>query len=129
MNNYLRLLKRPLETVCVLHCNRGDNRDYPQAKLFSEEFKFAMYKNHKSIQYVKCWMQDFKAGRESLKDEPRSDRNPTLTTQKNTDKVHEFVKENRRISIDEIEKEPGISHGSVVVILHEHLHMNNVCAR
>lgn len=37
--------------------------------------------------------------------------------------------ENWQISLDEIEEETGISHGSIMVILHENLHMNKVCAK
>ncbi|XP_037774819.1 uncharacterized protein LOC119571707 [Penaeus monodon] len=76
---------------------------------------------------VKRRVQDFKAGK--VTERRTVERSSTATTQKNIDKDHEFVIENRRISIDEIEEEPGISHGSIVVILHEHLHMNKVCAR
>ncbi|XP_037795034.1 uncharacterized protein LOC119590446 [Penaeus monodon] len=77
---------------------------------------------------VKRWMQDFMVGGEALKDEPRNGIHSTVITQKNINKVHELVTENRRISIDEKEQEPGISHGSIVVIFHEHMHVNKISA-
>ena len=51
------------------------------------------------------------------------------STAENVDKVHQLVLENRKISIEYIVQETGLSTGTVHTILHEHLSMSKVCAR
>ena len=78
---------------------------------------------------IKRWSAEFRRGRKSLEDDPRSGRPVTSTTSETIEAVENIVMEDRRVTIRQIEDTLGISFGSVGTILHEHLGMNKVCAR
>ena len=82
-----------------------------------------------SYSTVASWVSEFKRGRKDLNDEPRPGRPVSQSTAENVDKVHQLVLENRKISIECIVQETGLSTGTVHTILHEHLSMSKVCAR
>ena len=72
---------------------------------------------------VAKWSSEFKRGRSSLEDDPR------MINQEMIDRVERLVLNDRRIKLDELAEECGISHGSVSTIIHEHLDMSKVSAR
>ena len=82
-----------------------------------------------SLGSVMHWIRLIKCGRKSFESEPRGRPPVTGTTQKNVDKVQKLVKKNRKITVADIEEKTGFSHGSIVRILKEHLHMKKVCCR
>ena len=86
-------------------------------------------KSSPSYSTVASWVSEFKRGRKDLNDEPRAGRPVSQSTAENVDKVHQLVLENRKISIECIVQETGLSTGTVHTILHEHLSMSKVCAR
>ena len=86
-------------------------------------------KSSPSNSTVASWVSEFKGGRKDLNDEPRPGRPVSQSTAENVDKVHQLVLENRKISIECIVQETGLSTGTVHTILHEHLSMSKVCAR
>jgi len=75
------------------------------------------------------WMKRFKEGREDLKDDPREGRPSTPTNEENVAAVLRLVEEDRRISIDAVAAEVGISHGSAFSILSNHLGLSKLSAR
>ena len=86
-------------------------------------------KSSPSYSTVASWVSEFKRGRKDLNDEPHPGRPVSQSTAENVDKVHQLVLENRKISIECIVQETGLSTGTVHTILHEHLSMSKVCAR
>ena len=86
-------------------------------------------KSSPSYSTVASWVSEFKRGWKDLNDEPRPGRPVSQSTAENVDKVHQLVLENRKISIECIVQETGLSTGTVHTILHEHLSMSKVCAR
>lgn len=84
-----------------------------------------------SVSYaaVKKWASLFKSGRESLEDDPRSGRPKSVTTPETVSEILDFIKEDRRMSVEKIANLMGISHGTVWKIIHEELDMKKISAR
>ena len=78
-----------------------------------------------SYAQVNFWVGGFKRGRTSLEDEARSGRPLDATDEEMCKKVRDLVYSERRIQVEEI----GISHGSVLTILHDPLGMRKLTAR
>ena len=55
------------------------------------------------------WAAEFKKGRESLEDDPRSRCPVIATTQENIDCVHHMVMDDRRLNVNQIANAVGIS--------------------
>ena len=67
------------------------------------------------------WFSRFKAGRTSTDDDERSGRPVSSSTSEMIDRVHRNIRENRRLTIDEVIMLVGISHGTCHKILTEDL--------
>jgi histone-lysine N-methyltransferase SETMAR len=78
---------------------------------------------------VAKWNAEFRRGRTSLKDDPRSGRPVEVVTEDLCAAVETTVMADRRLKIREIVAAHGISKGSVHLILHERLGLSKVCAR
>ncbi|XP_011148888.2 putative uncharacterized protein FLJ37770 [Harpegnathos saltator] len=75
------------------------------------------------------WVNEFKRGRTSTKDEHRSGRPVEVTTPEMIDKIHDMVLNDRRIKVREIVEATGISQGTVFSILHEKLGVKKISVR
>lgn len=90
----------------------------------------AVYKEEcPSYDVVKHWCKQFKCGRVSVLDEPRSGRPSTSHTEDMVKEVENLIQQDRRISITQIVNVVGISRGSIADIIHNELHMTKVSAR
>lgn len=78
---------------------------------------------------VADWAARFRAGRQSLKDDPRSGRPTTVVTSEMINLVEEVVVEDPRSSVADIATLCGISVGSAHQILVENLRMRKICER
>jgi len=74
-----------------------------------------------SISTVKYWIREFKRGRQSVKDDPRSGRPVSATTDENINAVRDMVRADPQITFYELEEMPGITRGSLQRIIHDHL--------
>ena len=82
-----------------------------------------------SYESIKRWAREFRCGRTSIDDEDRTGRPSTSVSEDNIRAVREVILRDRRVKIDIIAEELGLSHGSVHSIIHEKLGMNKVAAR
>ena len=64
----------------------------------------------------------------NLQERQRSGRPSSVVNHGNEDEVEKMIRENRRISIDDIVERVGVSHGSVINIVGE-LGFAKICAR
>ena len=78
---------------------------------------------------MKKWAAEFKRGRKSLEDDPRSGRPSTATTQENIDRIHQMVINDRRLTISHSANVISISREQVENILHNKLGMSKASAR
>ena len=82
-----------------------------------------------SYAQVKFLEGEFKRGRTSLEDEARSGRPQDATDKEMCKKVRDLAYFDRRIQVEVIAQELGISHGSLSTILHDCLRMRKLTAR
>lgn len=75
------------------------------------------------------WFHRFSDGRKSVKDDPRSGRKVTVSTDKNVAAIEEYVMKDRRITVRQIGEDFDISYGTAQDILTNVLVMRRVCAR
>ncbi|EGI61749.1 FLJ37770-like protein, partial [Acromyrmex echinatior] len=75
------------------------------------------------------WVNEFKRGRTSTYGAPRSGRSIEAATPEIIDKIHNIVLTDRRVKVRELAEATGISHGTVISILHEQLGMKKPSAR
>ena len=75
------------------------------------------------------WFSRFKNGQEKLEHDQRSGRPSTSRTAEMIEKVRQLIQCDRRMTIVELEREIGISHGSIHAILPNDLKMRLVSAK
>lgn len=78
---------------------------------------------------ISRWYGEFKRGRISLSDDPRTGPPTTAVTQENVDAVRKLILEDRHVTYREIEASLRISKTSIQKILHEELSVKKLVSR
>lgn len=78
---------------------------------------------------IEYWMREFRFGRQSLGDEPRSGRPPTSMTDENVKIVRDLIRTDPRTTYDQLEHQTKISRGSLHTILHQKLGVHKMVCR
>jgi histone-lysine N-methyltransferase SETMAR len=93
--------------------------------------KFEAVLGHASPGYstVAKWTAEFKRGRESLEDDPRSGRPTSSSTEDMATAVQRIIMRDRLISLRCIGDEIGIAKSTVHAIVHNQLQMSKVCTK
>jgi len=75
------------------------------------------------------WIEPFKSGRTSVKDEERVGRPATATTDDTFERARVLILNNKRVTVDEVATHLQISHVSAYYIMHNRLNFHKVYAR
>ena len=100
-----------------------------KASEIKKELDTTLANSSPSYTTIKRWVAEFKMGRISTNDEPRSGRLVEVTTPGIIEKIHKIVLADRRVKVREIAESVRISTERIRNILHEHLTMRKLCAR
>lgn len=90
-------------------------------KQIKEELDQVHGESAPSFATIYNWVNEFKRGRLSTKDEHRQGRPVEATTSEMIDKIQDMILNDRRIKLTEIAKTTGLSKGTVFSIIHEKL--------
>ena len=81
------------------------------------------------LRTVQRWSKWFRDGREDVEDEERPGRPITETTTENIQQIQDLINEDRYVTVDELEEQSGISHGTIQRIISDHLQLKKITAR
>ncbi|KAF7246061.1 hypothetical protein EYD10_07867 [Varanus komodoensis] len=98
-------------------------------KIIHEEMVAIYQDSAPSLSTVQKWSSEFKRGRESIEDDPRSGGLVTATPKENVKKIEKLVLEDAQIKIKMLAEMTNLSIGTIFTIFHDHLNLSKVCAR
>ena len=81
-----------------------------------------------TLRTVQRWSKCFREGREEVEDEERPGRPITETTSENIEQVCDLISDDPYVTIDELEAQSGLSHGTVQRIISDHLQLKKITA-
>ncbi|CEF59878.1 Transposase, type 1 family-containing protein [Strongyloides ratti] len=93
-----------------------------------EDIKKVLEEDSLSYATIKRWVSEFKHGKTSLEDDPRSGRPKIATTKEIIEKVHEMIMNDRRLTVSEIAEKMEISEERTYHIITEELEMKKMFA-
>jgi len=78
------------------------------------------------LRTVQRWSKWFREGWEEVEDEDRPGRPITETTSENIEQVRDLINDDPYVTIDELEVQSGLSHGTVQRIVSDHLQLKKI---
>ncbi|XP_055906779.1 protein GVQW3-like [Eupeodes corollae] len=98
-------------------------------KTIHEEMVAVYQGSAPSLSTVQKWSSEFKRGRESIEDDPRSGALASACTGESIKEVEKLVLEDARIKVKMMAEITKLSTGTIHTILHDHLNLSKVSAR
>ncbi|KAG8227149.1 hypothetical protein J437_LFUL001693 [Ladona fulva] len=75
------------------------------------------------------WIQMLNKGRENIRDRERPGRPAEVSTEATVQRVEQIIRNDRRVTINDVARAVGCSHGTAYNIMHEQLKFRKICAR
>ena len=100
-----------------------------QPKSIYDELRTVLGEEAPAYSTVRKWSRYFREGREEVEDEPRPGRPVTEATSDNIKEVRRLIDNDPYLTIDEIQVETGLSHGTAQRIVSDHLQLKKITAR
>ncbi|CAF1346565.1 unnamed protein product [Rotaria sordida] len=82
-----------------------------------------------SFRTIAKWSKFFREGREGIEDEERPGRPITETTFENIEQVHSIINDDPYITIEELQAQTDLSHGTIQRIISDRLNLRKIAAR
>jgi histone-lysine N-methyltransferase SETMAR len=82
-----------------------------------------------ALRTVERWSKFFREGREDVEDEERPGRPVIKTTSENIEHVRRLIDDDPHITIQEMEVQTDLSHGTIHRIISDHLNLKKLTAR
>lgn len=82
-----------------------------------------------SLRTVERWFKLFREGREETEDKPRSGRPITESTSDNIERIRLLIDDDPYLTIEELEYETGLSHGTIHRIIADQLNLRKITSR
>ncbi|CAF4161380.1 unnamed protein product, partial [Rotaria sp. Silwood2] len=82
-----------------------------------------------ALSTVAKWSKLFREGREHIEDEERPGRPITETTSENIEQIYSIINNDPYITIEELETQTNLSHGTIQRIISDHLNLRKIVAR
>jgi histone-lysine N-methyltransferase SETMAR len=99
------------------------------ARIIYDELNSIYGNEAPGLSTVKRWSKLFRDGREEIEDEARPGRPMTETTTENIEQVRLLIDDNPYITIEDIQEQTDLSHGTVQRIITDHLKLRKITAR
>ena len=82
-----------------------------------------------SLRTVAKWSKYFREGREEINDETQSGRSITATTSENIEEIQSIINDNPYITIEKLQEQTELSHGTIQRIISDRLDVRKITAR
>ena len=99
------------------------------ARIIYDELNSIYGNEAPGLSTVKRWSKLFRDGREEIEDEARPGRPMTETPTENIEQVRLLIDDDPCITIEDIQEQTDLSHGTVQRIVTDHLKLRKITAR
>ncbi|CAF3778678.1 unnamed protein product [Rotaria sp. Silwood1] len=100
-----------------------------QARIIHDEL-YSVYDNQApSLRTVERWSKLFREGQEEIEDKTRSGRPITETTSENIDQIRLLINDDPYLTIEQLEDQTDLSHGTIHRIITDHLNLRKITVR
>ncbi|CAF1455419.1 unnamed protein product, partial [Rotaria sordida] len=100
-----------------------------QARIIHDELYSVYGDQAPSLRTVERWSKLFREGREKIEDKTRPGRPITETTSENIEQIGLLINDSPYLTIEQLEDQTDLSHGTIHRIITDHLNLRKITAR